>query len=476
MLKTIAAKAGAMLAVSGVMAGGAALAGNTAPKPAALYYVNLADGAEVTAHPVLTAPLKAAAAAEPADAVEVDLDSVIHPNLSGIGGAFNEIGGEAFAGLSPEKQRELAEALFNPETGSGLTLCRTAVGASDFGLSEYSYSEVADDYEMKHFSIERDVPTVIAFIKAAQAENAGLRIFASPWSPPGWMKKSGSMDGGKTDKANNVLKSDPAIYEAYALYFTKYVQAYAGHGIEIERLIIQNEPDMNPKYPGCDMPPEQMADLTFNYIRPAFEDAGLTTELWAGSFRAMRQDAETFVTINGAEEIDGLGLQYCRTSTFDALRATAPAMPLMHTEGKCNNGRNSMQQARARLGEAAMWLNNGTENYCYWNMVLNESGKSAWGWKQNSLVNVDRDAGTVTYNADFAPISLLSRYIRPGGRSLKVTAPKGKDAIAVKNRDGLVVFVQNNEAAPASQDIVLSSGGTYRIELPANALCAVVFQ
>jgi glucosylceramidase len=451
------------------------MSGNNGFTPAELNYVNLADDANVTAQPVLTAPLAAVAADDAAETVFVDLEQVIHPNLTGIGGAFNEIGGDAFVKLSAEKQKELAEALFNPETGSGLTLCRTAIGASDFGLSEYSYSEVADDYEMKHFSIDRDVPTVIAFINAAQAENEDLSIFASPWSPPAWMKKSGSMDGGNKDKENNVLKSDPKIYEAYALYFKKYVQEYAKHGIEIERLIIQNEPDMNPGYPGCDMLPEQMAELTFDYIQPVFDDAGLTTELWAGTFRAMRKDAEKFVTINGAEAIDGIGLQYCRPATFKALHEKAPSMPLMHTEGRCENGKNTMRQARARLGEVAMWFNNGTENYCYWNIVLNETTSSAWDWKQNSLIQIDRDAGTVTYNADYAPISLLSRYIRPGDQSLKVSTPKGTDAIAVKNAERLVVFLQNNKDVSAPQTVELSSGKKYSIALPAKALCAVVF-
>jgi glucosylceramidase len=444
-------------------------------KPVELDYVNLADGVEVGSHPIRSKKISDTPLVELEPSVIVDLDQVIVANLSGIGGAFNEIGGEAFVSLPESEQKKLAEALFSPEKGSGFALCRTAVGASDFGLSEYSYSETADDYEMKYFSIERDVPTVLAFINAAQAENDQLRMFASPWSPPGWMKESGSMDGGNKNKEKNVLKADPKIYEAYALYFTKYIQDYATYGVNIDRLIIQNETDMNPGYPGCDMSPEQMAELTFNYIQPAFEDAGLNTELWAGSFRGHRKDAETFAALDGAEAIDGLGLQYCSPATFKALHAIAPGMPLMHTEGKCENGDNSMKQARNRLGEVAMWFNGGSENYCYWNMVLNESSESAWGWKQNSLIKIDRNAKTVTYNADYAPMSLFSRYIRPGDQSLSVSTPEGIHAIAVRNDDRLVVFLQNDAEEAVMQNIELSSGAAYTVELPAQALCAVVF-
>ena len=153
-------------------------------------YVLIKDDAKVSSQPIQTqAIIKTAPSANAGTAV-VKLDEVVTPKLSGIGGAFNEQGGEAFMSLPEAVRKKVAETLFNPKTGAGLTFCRTAIGASDFGLGAYSYSETADDYEMKHFSVERDAKSVIPFIRAAQAENSELRIFASPWSPPGWMKWS----------------------------------------------------------------------------------------------------------------------------------------------------------------------------------------------------------------------------------------------------------------------------------------------
>ena len=87
--------------------------------------------------------------------------------------------------LPAADRKLLAEALFSPTKGAGFSFCRTAVGSSDFGLSAYSYSETPDDYEMKHFSVERDTKTVIPFILAAKRESPDLEIFASPWSPRG---------------------------------------------------------------------------------------------------------------------------------------------------------------------------------------------------------------------------------------------------------------------------------------------------
>lgn len=172
----------------------------------ALHHVKLERRAQATTvDPIQTETVVKQPTVSGKTSVTVYPNSVVHDSLTGIGGAFNEQGSEAFMRLPEAKRKELAEALFNPETGAGLTFCRTAIGASDFGLGAYSYSETPEDYQMEHFSVERDSKSVIPFIHAAQAENPGLSIFASPWSPPGWMKKNGRMD--TTDAGPNKAKN-----------------------------------------------------------------------------------------------------------------------------------------------------------------------------------------------------------------------------------------------------------------------------
>ena len=444
-------------------------------KKATLSYVDLSDSAEITAQPVKTELIKLKKGKSADAAITVNLNNIVHPSLSGIGGAFNEQGGEAFMCLPDADRKLLAEALFSPTKGSGFSLCRTAVGSSDFGLSAYSYSEVAEDYEMKHFSVERDTKSVIPFILAAKAENPDLQMFASPWSPPGWMKVSGRMDGGKGNDSINVLKSDPAIYKAYALYFSKYVQEYAKHGANINRLHVQNETDMNPPYPGCDMSPKQLAELISEYILPQFKKDGVKTELWVGTFRGKRSDAQNYMKLDGSKDAVGVGMQYCKPEDLKELRTNYPNLKMMHTEGVCYNGQNSMSQARTRFAEIAQYINGGCENYCYWNMVLNETGTSAWNWKQNSLINIDRKAGVVTYNPDYAPVSLLSRFIRPGDQCLQVETTEGEAAIAVRNSNRLIVFVQNNANTSRTQNLNLD-GKVYAVEIPAQSLCALILE
>jgi len=443
-------------------------------KKATLSYVDLSDDAEITAQPVKTKTIRLKKSKSSEDAIVIKLNNIINANLMGIGGAFNEQGGEAFMSLPESGRKALIESLFSSTKGSGFSFCRTAVGSSDFGLSAYSYSEVPEDYEMKYFSVDRDKKSVIPFILAAKSENPNLKMFASPWSPPGWMKESGKMDGGSKSPATNVLRANPKIYKAYALYFSKYVQEYAKNGVNIDRLVVQNETDMNPKYPGCDMSPEQMAELITNYIKPQFAKDQVKTEIWAGSFRGKRSDAQKFMKLKNATDAVGVGLQYCSPSVLKELNKNYPNLKKMHTEGRCENGKNSMAQARIRFGEIASWINLGCENYCYWNIVLNETSKSGWGWKQNSLINIDRTTKVVTYNPDYAPISLMSRYIRPGDKSLKVEIKEGT-ALAVCNNYRLVVFLQNDEKTTKLRHLNLE-GKVFSVKIPAQSLSALIFE
>ena len=121
-------------------------------KPVAVHYVSLAENSSVTAKPIQTKALNIKSSNTSEASIEIKLDEIIHSNLSGIGGAFNEQGGEAFIRLSPVQQKKLAADLFNAEKGIGFSMCRTAVGSSDFGLGAYSYSETAEDYDMKHLT------------------------------------------------------------------------------------------------------------------------------------------------------------------------------------------------------------------------------------------------------------------------------------------------------------------------------------
>ncbi|QDO94276.1 hypothetical protein FNB79_09950 [Formosa sediminum] len=403
----------------------------------------------------------------------------LYPNIEfqtfeGFGGAFNEIGGEALMVLPKDKQIEVAKNLFNVNTGAQLVFCRTAVGSSDFGIDAYSYAEKADDYNMRAFSIKREEASVIPFIKHAIAQNPDFKLFASPWSPPAWMKYSGLMDQGKDFPEKNKLKDEPKIYKAYALYFSKYIKAYEDKGITIDRLIVQNETDANTAYPSNDMSVNQMSKFVGAYLRPQFKADKINTEIWAGTFRVHgRIDAlELAANPENLALFDGIGIQYTSSKYIQDMNALYPNGNTMHTEGNCFNGKNTWDQAATRLKEVAQYFNYGIPNYCYWNMILNETTESGWDWAQNSLINIDRNTKTVTYNPDYAVFAFMSQYLVPGSKRI---ANYSKDElISVKHDNKIFVLLQNDNDLPNSYECQIEDGEKQIVTLPAKSLAVIV--
>jgi len=119
--------------------------------------------------------------------VEIRLDQP-QQTIEGFGACFNELGWTSLSLLSKKDRESILKELFAPNKGANFTICRMPVGANDFSRQWYSYNETEGDFEMKNFSIANDFETLIPFIKNAQKYNPTLKLWASPWSPPTWMK------------------------------------------------------------------------------------------------------------------------------------------------------------------------------------------------------------------------------------------------------------------------------------------------
>ncbi|SDW10367.1 glucosylceramidase [Lutibacter oricola] len=432
-----------------------------------LYYVSLEEGK--------ANPLEEKQVTSPTEKIRWGHEIAVYPEIEfqtieGIGGAFNEIGGEALLSLGNAKQKEVLENLFALDN-AGFTFCRTAIGASDFGIDAYSYSEVFEDYKMKHFSIKRDKKYVLPYIKGALKVNPDLLVFGSPWSPPAWMKINNSMTG-LTEKPN-MFRDEDKVYKAYAKYFVNYVEEYAKNGVKIDRIAIQNENDANTKYPSCTMPPAQMLKFATEYMIPAFEKNNLDTKIYAGTFRTAEQlDLIEFLKMEKANQLAGVGLQYTNPLIItDAIKIN-PNLKMFHTEGHCYNGKNSVEQANHRLEEISEYINSGLTNYCYWNMILNETTESGWEWTQNSLINIDRTNKTVQYNPDYNAMYIVSKFIKPG--DVRISSISKKPMITVKSPDGKVkILIQNTDKKDSPYRLTIGAK-VQEFMIPANGITAIV--
>ncbi|MFI3264882.1 MAG: hypothetical protein SNG38_06975 [Rikenellaceae bacterium] len=442
---------------------------STATPPVTVSYISL-DEATISSNPIKIYPESQWASASAKSSMRL-YPEIEFQKLAGLGGCFNEIGGEALASLDQAAQAEVIEALFGADK-SAFQFCRASIGSSDFGIDAYSFSEVAGDYAMEHFSLDREKQYMLPYIQKAVKVNPDLKLFGSPWSPPAWMKYSGYIDQGSDFRDKNFLIDDPKIYEAYALYFQKYVEGYQEAGVTVNRILIQNEQDIHTKYPSCRMPVEQMAEFVAEYMRPRFEKNNIATEIWAGTFRTAGEHEGLRMAANSEyrKHFDGIGIQYTGAQHISEITALAPEMTIMHTESACHNGDNSWVQAKKRFAEVASYINYGSENFAYWNMILNETGNSGWGWRQNALITIDRQNKKVTYNPDYSVMTLMSRAIRSG--DVRIAAYSRIPVITVSTADGYSIIMQNDSDKATAINCVIGDESV-DFTIPARSLCAV---
>src|SRR6185295_11392265 len=180
--------------------------------------------------------------------------------ILGIGGALTDASAETFAKLPKPKQQEVLDAYFDPKKGIGYNLARTNIHSCDFSSGSYTYVNEGDK-ELQSFNVNHDKQFRIPFIKQALAAAGGkLTLFASPWSPPAFMKDNNNMlKGGK-------LK--PEFYQSWADYFAKFIKAYEREGVPIWGLTIQNEPMATQKWESCIFSAEDERDFLKNYLGP----------------------------------------------------------------------------------------------------------------------------------------------------------------------------------------------------------------
>jgi glucosylceramidase len=374
--------------------------------------------------------------------------------LEGFGGCFNELEWLALSKLSAEDRKGLMNLFFHKDDGCKFNYCRIPIGANDYAADWYSCNEHAGDYAMKHFSIERDKKYSIPFIKEAQKLRPDMKFFASPWSPPTWMKNPAVYNNGS-------LIMDEKTLSAYALYLEKFVLAYKDEGIFINRLHIQNEPFANQKFPSCVWSGEQFRIFIRDYLGPLFKKDKIETEIWFGTLNGPALDLNSFPFAPPPELYDtyvdtvlfdkearnyisGIGYQWAGKASIQRTHESFPELKFMQTENECGEGKNTWAYARYVYNLIHHYFTNGSVAYTYWNMVLNEHGTSTWGWDQNSMVTIDSKSGKVSYNPEFYVMKHLSHFVSPGARLVQTKGHFKGSSLAFRNPNGEIVVTVSN--------------------------------
>jgi len=403
----------------------------------------------------------------------------------GIGGALTDAAAETFAKLPKDKQQEILAAYFDPVKGLGYTLARTNIHSCDFSSASYTYVTEGDK-DLHSFSIDHDKQFRIPFIKQALAAAGGrINIFASPWSPPAFMKTNRDMlHGGK-------LKAE--FYQSWANYFTRFIRAYEREGIPIWGITIQNEPMATQRWESCIYSAEEERDFLKNFLGPTMKRERLGEKkiiVWDHNRDLVFQRASTILADpQAARFVWGIGYHWYEPWSggdpmFDNVRLVHeafPEKPLIFTEG-CADSFNAQRLQDWKLGEQygrsmIHDFNNSTVGWTDWNILLDETGGPN---HVNNFcfapVHANTKTGELIYTNAFYYIGHFSRFIRPGAKRI-ASSPSRSQLLSTAfiNPDGKVSVVVMNKSDQRIPYFLWIDGNAAEISSLPHSIQTLVF-
>lgn len=311
--------------------------------------------------------------------------------------------------MESTERQELLRKLYAKD-GLHFGVARLSIGASDYSAEVYSYDDMADDISLTHFSIEKDKAYIIPMIKEILAINPDLVLYASPWSPPGWMKTGGSMGGGYMREK---------YLDCYAEYFVKYIKAYAAEGIPIAAVTPQNEPEtqQSGKMPACIWHPDIEARF-IGILRKKFDENGIATKIWGydHGFSGANRVAwclQEYPSLKN--DCEGIAFHYY-TGTIEQtafLKTAYHELQLHFTEGGPRLYDNYATDWCKWTLMAIKALNNGYSSFTGWNLLLDETGGPNVGpFLCGGLITRNSISGELSYSGQYKAFRHLS-HITP---------------------------------------------------------------
>lgn len=402
----------------------------------------------------------------------------------GIGGAITDASAEIFHKLPEDKQQELLKAYYDINEGIGYSLTRTTIHSCDFSSESYTY--VSDeDKELSTFNIDRDKEFRIPMIKRA-IETAGgeLMLYASPWSPPAFMKDS-----------KNVLQGGKLLeeyYPSWAKYYTKFIKAYEAEGMPIWGITIQNEPMAVQRWESCIYTAEEERDFLKNHLGPTMEAEGLGDKkivVWDHNRDLINNRANTiFDDPEASKYAWGIGFHWYENwaggdpmfSNLGHVQESYPDKKLLFTEG-CNErfdaNKYQFWPNAERYGKSMINdFNKGTVGWTDWNILLDQNGgPNHVGNFCFAPIHGDTEKGELIYTPSYYYIGHFSKFVRPGAVRVS-TVPSRSHLLATSflNKDGsLVSVVMNQSDQEITYKYYLQSKYT-EMTIPARAMQSLI--
>ena len=412
----------------------------------------------------------------------IDIDAAQrYQSFVGVGGAITDASAAVLTGsLSEERREALLQELFAPGTGLGLSFVRVTIGASDFSAHHYSLDDSPDgtpDPGLAHYSAAATEAPVLPLVLRARALNPALKVMASPWSAPAWMKDSGSLIRGR-------LRRD--AYPAFADYLLRFADDYARAGIPLYALTMQNEPATEPAtYPGMRFDAEDRARFIAEALGPrlaALPNAPLLLD-WDHNWDAPDSPLAVLADPAAARYVAGIAW-HCyggKPAAQSVVHAAHPDKDTYLTE--CSGGDWSHDWRDALRFMSGTLLIDSMRHWArgviLWNIALDEHHGPHLGGCNNcrGVVTVDSSSGEVTRNVEYYVLGHVSRFVRPGAVRIDSTAEvDGLHTVAFQNLDdsSIALLIYNDGAA--AEFTVRMAGRSVRYALAGGDLATLTWR
>ncbi|MGG9972051.1 glycoside hydrolase family 30 protein [Ferruginibacter sp. SUN002] len=435
----------------------------------------------------------------------------MYQTITGFGGAFTESSAYLINKLSKENRNKILEAYFG-ETGAKYSLTRTHINSCDFSQKQYAYAMVDGDKNLEHFSIEEDKKNnlIPMILEAQKISKEGFKIIASPWTAPPWMKDNKHWVGGK------LL---PEYNDTWALYFSKYLDAYKKEGINIWGITVENEPNGNGNnWESMIFSPKEMTDFVQHHLGPKLETDG------NGDVKILGYDQNRAGLKEWVDEMyrDEKSSKYYAGTAIHWYESTYEVFPeaLQYAHHKSPNKYLIQTEACVDsdvpkwkddnwywIKEATDWgwdwasekekylhpkyapvnryasdiigcLNNWVDGWVDWNMILDKQGGPNWfkNWCVAPVI-VDTENDEVYLTPLYYVMSHFSRYIRPGAIRIGVEiAYNDIQTTAVKNPDGSIVVIVFNPTETKKELEININKKKKSVSISAKALQTIILQ
>lgn len=403
----------------------------------------------------------------------------------GIGGAITDASAEVFAKLPKDKQQEFLNAYYSKDKGIGYSIIRTTIHSSDFSSGSYTYLAEGDK-ELKTFNIDHDRKFKIPLIKKAiEIAKGEVKLYASPWSPPAFMKDN-----------NNMLKGGkllPEFYQSWANYYVKFINGYQKEGIPVWGLTIQNEPMAVQRWESCIYTAEEERDFLKNYLGPTLKNAGLGDKkitVWDHNRDLMAQRANVILDDAEANKyVWGIGFHWYENwsggepmfENVGKVQEMYPNKNLLFTEGcveKFDSKKYQLWANGERYGKSMINdFNNGTVGWTDWNILLDENGgPNHVGNFCFSPIHGNLKTGELIYTPSYYVIGHFSKFI--GKNAKRVSSVSSRSQLLTTsflNNDGKVVtIVMNQSSTKITYNLCIGTNATEVSILP-HAIQTLVY-